>query len=70
MAFNQVGVVAVHRPHQVAHGAVQHRIEAGRKAAGPLDKVGHQVFQLAISLAGEEGFHGERSSHFCGFRCV
>jgi hypothetical protein len=56
MAFDEVGVVAVHRTHEIAHRGAHHRVEASGQPMSLGNQVGRQVLKLSL-IIGEKRFH-------------
>ena len=57
MAFDQVGIVTVHRPDEITHGIAQDRMDPTCKLVGLGNQRHDLVFEVVLGLLGDHGLH-------------
>ncbi|WP_334432902.1 hypothetical protein [Bradyrhizobium sp. AZCC 1610] len=63
VTFDEVGVVAVHRPDDVADGSFKRRVEASAEGAGLLDQSEYLITEAGIKVR-KHRFHVSDTGHF------
>jgi hypothetical protein len=68
--FNEIGIVAVHRPDQIAYSGLNEGMDLAREGAGGRDQFKSLVFQFVVPVLGKDGIDFSAKSHLeCRLEC-